>query len=82
MFGRLQPSLCLSTTMLGKPMFHMSRDLHRDRPTTISREARLTTMDHQSRGPLVESFLVVDSLVRSVTNKCVNRVCKGPIHTL
>ena len=39
-------------------------------------------MDHQSRGPLVESFLVVDSLVRSVTNKCVNRVCKGPIHTL
>lgn len=78
MFGRHQLSLCLFTTMLGKPIFRMSRDHLRDRPTTIFPEARSTTMAHRSRGLRVVSFLEVGSLVWSVTNKCVNRVCKEP----
>jgi len=82
MFERRPPSPYLFTTMREKPTFRTSQGLLRDRPTTISREARSTTMDRHSRGPPVVSSRVADSPAWNDTNKCVNRICKHPMHHL
>jgi hypothetical protein len=60
---RRQLNPYLFTITLGKHIFRMSRDLRRDRPTIMLREAISTTMHRHSRDNLVGSSLVVGNPV-------------------